>query len=73
VTVAGLFAPVASIHGGRVYGIEADFRATFRATHWLRISAEYDFMVPGNFFSQNQILHKMIVGLDLTYEYDREG
>jgi len=62
-----LFAPVASQEGGHFYGFELDLQGGYRPLEWLAVSVEYDLLVAENFFSSKGVAHKLLVGLDLTY------
>ncbi|MCC6749373.1 MAG: hypothetical protein IT371_17040 [Deltaproteobacteria bacterium] len=70
-TLAGLFAQEVSPTGGRVYGLEVDLEARWEIASWVKASVEYDVLVPGSFFAQRGVAHKVLVGLDVSYEYER--
>lgn len=65
--VAPLFSPVASISGGHFYGVETNLEVRYGLFHWMKLSAEYDLLVTGNFFPTKGAIHKVIFGLDLLY------
>ena len=67
-TVAALFSPAASASNGHFYGVETDFEGSVKINDYLRVSLEYDFMMSGDFFSQQAVVHKVLIGCDLTYE-----
>ena len=67
-TSAALLAPVASSTGGSFYGIELDLEAGYQVLSWLKVSAQYDFLVAGDFFPQQKVIHQFLLGLDVTYE-----
>ena len=67
-TAALLFAPVESLAGGHFYGFEADLEGSYQVLDWLKVSAQYDMMVAGNFFPQKGVIHQFLLGLDVTYE-----
>ena len=68
-TAAVLFSQESSpISGGRFYGQETDLEASVAITSFLRLSLEYDVLWGGNFYAASGVTHKLLCGLDLTYE-----
>ncbi len=67
--LAPLFSPVPSMVGGDFYGFETDFEGSYEIFDFLRVSLEYDFLVPGGFFANRAVMHKMLVGLDLIHSW----
>ena len=67
-TAAVLLAPVASLNGGKFYGVELDLEGQWAVLQWLKVSAEYDLLAPGSFFAHKTVVHRFMLGLDLTYE-----
>jgi len=69
-TAAVLFAQETSpiSGGGRFYGQETDLEASVAITSFLRLSLEYDVLWGGNFYAASGVTHKLLCGLDLTYE-----
>jgi hypothetical protein len=50
--------------GGRVYGPEADLNLRWAPLTWLALSAEADWLFPGDFFGGGPPMRKLVVGLD---------
>jgi len=71
-TTAALLSWAKSLAGGSFYGVEIDVEGSWSILSWLSVSLEYDLLVPGSFFSQRTPIHKLMVGLDLSYEYSLE-
>jgi hypothetical protein len=67
-TAAALFSPIPSLYGGQFYGVEFDFQGAYDIIDYVRVSLEYDFLVAGDFFSREGVVHQILVGLDLSYE-----
>ena len=67
-TAAVLVAPVASMTDGHLYGVELDLEGSYALLEQVKLSLEYDLLVPGGFFPGSDVIHKLLVGLDLTYE-----
>lgn len=63
-----LFSPVPSMSGGQLYGVEVDIEGSYQLLDYLKLSMEYDVMVMGSFFPTRGTAHKLLVGLDLTYQ-----
>ena len=68
VKTAALFSQVESIYGGNFYGFEADVEGSWEIFEFLRISLEYDLLAAQDFFARDAVIHKLMIGLDLTYE-----
>ncbi|MCA9671592.1 MAG: hypothetical protein KC503_38605 [Myxococcales bacterium] len=66
-SVVPLLSAVPSASGGRFYGVEIDAVGSFQPWSWLRLSVEYDVLIPGSFFAGSGAVHKAIVGVDLLY------
>jgi hypothetical protein len=67
-TAAVLLAPVESMTGGKLYGVEVDLEGSYTLFERLKLSLEYDLLATGSFFPGGGVIHKLLVGLDLTYE-----
>ena len=68
-TTALLFSAVESLTGGRFYGFEMDLEGSYQVLPWLRLSAQYDMMVAGNFFPKKGVIHQFLLGVDVTHEH----
>jgi hypothetical protein len=51
--------------GGHTYGVETDLEATWEVRDWLRLGAEADVLVPGDFFPSRQPVTRMLLALDV--------
>jgi hypothetical protein len=67
-TSAVLLAAVPSETGDRLYGVEVDLEGSYQLFEFLKLSLEYDLMVAMGFFSSRGVIHKLLVGVDLTYD-----
>jgi hypothetical protein len=67
-TSAVLLAAVPSENGGQLYGVEVDLEGSYQLFEFLKLSLEYDLMVAMGFFSSQGVIHKLLVGVDLTYD-----
>jgi hypothetical protein len=52
--------------GGRTYGQEADLGLRWAPLPWLALSAEADFLFPGDFFGGGPPMRKLVAGLDVA-------
>jgi len=68
---AALFSTAKSVHNGTFYGVEVDVEGSYEITKWLAVSAEYDILAPGSFFSIRKPIHKVLLGVDLSYELSK--
>jgi hypothetical protein len=64
--VAWLQAEDAGPWGGRRYGTELDLSARWEATRWLSVGAEFDALLPGDFFGGGATVYKTVLALDLV-------
>jgi hypothetical protein len=69
-TAALLASHKPSLNHGRLYGVELDLEGSYRVFDWLQVSLEYDILFCGDFFGQEAAIHRLLVGLDLTYSYE---
>jgi hypothetical protein len=68
-TLAALLAPVAYWQtGSKLYGVEVDLEGSLKLTSFLKLALEYDVLAGGTFFPVRAAIHKVLVGLDLSYE-----
>jgi hypothetical protein len=51
--------------GGRTYGTELDLSATWEAAPWITFGAEFDVLVPGDFFGGGKTIYKSVLAVDL--------
>jgi hypothetical protein len=63
---AWLRAEDAGPYGGRVYGTEVDLTVGWMARPWLRVGAEADVLVPGDFFDGRSLVSKFVLAVDLV-------
>jgi hypothetical protein len=52
--------------GGRIYGPEADLGLRWAPLPWLALSAEADWLFPGDFFGGGPPMRKLVAGLDIA-------
>ena len=51
--------------GGRTYGTELDLSATWEAAPWISFGAEFDLLLPGDFFGGGKAIYKSVLAIDL--------
>jgi hypothetical protein len=64
-----LFADVRGPYSSsRFYGFESDFEISYEVFSFLDVMAEADFLVPGSFFKEKNMISKIMAGINLHYE-----
>ncbi|MCB9555738.1 MAG: hypothetical protein H6707_06505 [Deltaproteobacteria bacterium] len=67
---AALLSDQPSIGRSRFYGVEFDMQARYEVTKWLNLAAEYDVLLPGDFFLEHRVIHQALIGIDFKVGYE---